>query len=347
MNDSQPVVLKVEHLVKEFPIRGSRELVHAVNDVSFQVQAGETLSLVGESGSGKTTVGRCILKLIEPTSGQITIGDINTTRLSQKEFRPYRPRVQMVFQEPYGSLNPRMTIRQIVEENLILQGKLDRQQRQARLLELLHMMQLHPKVLEDYPHELTSGEQQRVAIARAISTNPELIVLDEPTSDLDITVRAEIIRLLRDLQRELNIAYLFISHDLSAVKEISHRVAIMYLGQIVEVAPNPEVFDLQLHPYAQALLASVLFPDPDAQYASVSLKGEIPSPVNLPHGCYLHPRCPFAESICSAEQPILRPISSDRLTACHFGERFLATANAIGNSRTEKSSNNGKLPAAV
>ncbi len=311
------VVLRVEQLVKHFPIRHSRDVVHAVNNVSFEVRAGETLALVGESGSGKTTVGRCVLRLLEPTSGRIIFNGHDITKFSQKEFRKLRPRIQLVFQEPYDSLNPRMTIHGILDENLFLEGRLNRTQREVRILELLDLTQLSRNLLDRFPHELTGGEQQRVGIARAISTGPDLVVLDEPTSALDISVRAEIINLLRDLQRETGIAYLFISHDLTAVKEVSHRVAIMYLGEIVEIAPNPSIFDYQLHPYGQALLASVLFPDPDALFANVTLEGEIPSPVHLPNGCHLHPRCPFALQYCVTHRPDLKSYTSDRAATCH------------------------------
>ena len=326
MSASEQVVLRVDHLVKHFPIRHSRDVVHAVNDVSFDVRPGETLALVGESGSGKTTVGRCILKLIEATSGRIIFNDQEIASLTQKKFRRLRPRVQMVFQEPYDSLDPRMSIRQILDENLLLEGRLDRAARERRVLELLEITHLPVSLRDRYPHELTGSEQQRVGIARAISTKPDLVVLDEPTSALDISVRAEIIGLLKQLQRETGIAYLFISHDMTAVKEISHRVAIMYLGAIVEVAPNPDIFDAQLHPYGQALLASVLFPDPDAVRAPVTLKGEIPSPVNLPSGCFLHPRCPFALPICAIDRPELRPFLNNRLAACHRSEEFVPLA---------------------
>jgi oligopeptide/dipeptide ABC transporter ATP-binding protein len=335
MSNAQPVVLRVEHLVKHFPIRHSRDLVHAVNDVSFEVRAGETLALVGESGSGKTTVGRCILKLIDSTAGAIVFNDQDITPLSQKQFRPLRPRVQMVFQEPYDSLNPRMTIRQILDENLLLEGRLDRPAREARVRELLEITRLPATLRDRYPHELTGSEQQRVGIARAISTQPDLVVLDEPTSALDISVRAEIIGLLKTLQRETGIAYLFISHDLTAVKEISHRVAIMYLGAIAEVASNPDIFDAQLHPYGQALLASVLFPDPEAIRPPVTLRGEIPSPVNLPCGCYLHPRCPFALPVCAVERPELRPFLRHRLAACHRADEFLPHAEEWAHARQQ------------
>lgn len=311
------IVLEVEHLVKHFPIRRSRNVVHAVNDVSFTLRAGETLALVGESGSGKTTVGRCILKLTDPTSGVIRFAGQNITSLRSRAMRRLRPRVQMVFQEPYESLNPRFTVRQLLDENLYLEGRLSKPQRESRVKEMLAMVQISETFLSSYPHELTGGEQQRVAIGRALSTRPAVVVLDEPTSALDISVRADIIRLLRRVQEETGVSYLFISHDMTAVKEIAGRVAIMYLGEIVEVAPNPDIFDHQCHPYGKALLASVLLPDPNAQFDPISLQGEIPSPVFLPSGCHLHPRCPFAIEKCSSVKPEFRLYGHGRWAACH------------------------------
>jgi len=326
-------ILTVQDLVKNFPLRGTSDVVHAVNHVSFEIAAGETLGLVGESGSGKTTAGRCMLRLIEPTSGDICFKNQNITRMSQKEFRQHRSRIQLVFQEPYDSLNPHKAIGWIIGENLYLEGRLNTNERNRRVCELLDMVGLDQKHCDSYPHELTGGEQQRVGIARAISTEPDLVVLDEITSALDISVRAEIIRLLKRLQTELGISYLFISHDLTAVREISHRVAIMYLGEIVEVGPNPGIFERQFHPYGQGLLSSVLYPDPDAPYGKVELKGEIPSPVDLPSGCFLHPRCPFTIDGCATDHPELvklDPRNSDpnlehhgRLAACWRAEEFL------------------------
>ena len=326
MSETPGVVLRIEHLVKHFPIRRSRDVVHAVNDVSFELHAGETVALVGESGSGKTTVGRCILKLIEATSGAIHFQGKDITSLSARQFRNLRPRVQMVFQEPYDSLNPRFTVAEILEENLSLAGGGSRAQRRKRVLELLGLVQLPIRLLQAYPHELTGGEQQRVSIGRALSTRPDLIVLDEPTSALDISVRADIIRLLSKLQAETGVAYLFISHDLTAVKEISHRVIIMYLGEIVEIAPNPEIFDDQLHPYSKALLASVLLPELAPRATGVLLQNEIPSPVTLPTGCYLHPRCPFALELCSTERTTLKVLAPGRMAACHRAHEFVSGA---------------------
>ena len=324
MNSPLNEILRVEHLVKEFPISRSHDVVHAVNDVSFSLHSSETVGLVGESGSGKTTVGRCLLRLIQATSGRILFKGRDTSRMTERQFRrEVRPRIQMVFQDPYESLNPRFTIREILEENLILQVKQPRSERAARVTELLELVRLPRRVATAYPHELTGGEQQRVSIGRAISTGPDLVVLDEPTSALDISVRSEIIRLLRELQAETHVSLLFISHDLTAVKELSHRVMIMYLGEIVEVASTESIFNEQFHPYSMALLASVLFPDPDAPHGTSNLAGEIPSPVHPPSGCHLHPRCPFAIDICTSQKARLEEIRAGRLSACHRAYEFI------------------------
>jgi oligopeptide/dipeptide ABC transporter ATP-binding protein len=315
----------VDSLVKHFPVRRSAKVVHAVNSVSFSIGSSETLGLVGESGSGKTTVGRCILRLIEPTSGHIVFNGTDLTTISKSKLRRLRGSIQMVFQEPYESLNPRFTSRAIVEENLQLAGVSAGHERRQRVSEVLELVRLPARVANTYPHELTGGEQQRLSIARALSTRPGLIVLDEPTSALDITVRGEIIRLLRDLQQQTGVALLFISHDLTAVKEISHRVAIMYLGEIVEVAETEDLFSRQLHPYSLALLASVLFPDPSIPLGRVRVAGEIPSPVDLPSGCHLHPRCPYSISMCKEQWPPLREVA-DRRVACHRAEDILRGA---------------------
>ena len=323
-------VLRVLDLVKNFPIRGSTDVVHAVNNVSLHVDTGETLGLVGESGSGKTTAGRCILGLIKLTSGAVYIKSQDITRMDQKELRLLRPRFQMVFQEPFDSLDPRMTVGKIIGENIYLEGRLSKQERIQFVYKLIEMMGLDSDYYNRYPHELTGGEQQRVGIARAMSTEPDLIVLDEVTSALDISVRGDIVKLLRKIQNESGVSYIFISHDLTAVREISDRVAIMYLGEIVEVGPNPEIFETQKHPYGQALLSSVFYPDPDAPFGEVKLKGEIPSPVNLPSGCFLHPRCPFVIDECKTGHPTLRVVDASvdsgdgtRMVACWRAEELL------------------------
>ena len=308
-------LLEVSNLVKHFPM-GRRQTVKAINDVSFHIDRGETLALVGESGSGKTTVGRCILRLIEPTEGRITFAGAQVDTMSANQLRAIRPRVQMVFQEPYDSLNPRMRIRKIVEEPILLGGDMTPVQRHDRVAEVLEMVRLGADSMDKYPHQFSAGEQQRIGIARAISTEPELVVLDEPTSALDVSVRAEILDLLTDLQEDLALSYLLISHDLTAVRRVCHRVAIMYLGKIVERGNAEELFEQPLHPYSRALLSSVLYPDPSEQLSRFLLSGEIPSPIDLPPGCHLHGRCPWAVDTCNDAYPDAEELLPGRHVAC-------------------------------
>ena len=295
---------------------GRRQTVKAINDVSFHIDRGETLALVGESCSGKTTVGRCILRLIEPTEGRITFAGAQVDTMSANQLRALRPRVQMVFQEPYDSLNPRMRIRKIVEEPILLGGDMTPAQRHDRVAEVLEMVRLGADSMDKYPHQFSAGEQQRIGIARAISTEPELVVLDEPTSALDVSVRAEILDLLTDLQEDLALSYLLISHDLTAVRRVCHRVAIMYLGKIVERGNADELFEQPLHPYSRALLSSVLYPDPSEQLSRFLLSGEIPSPIDLPPGCHLHGRCPWAVDTCNDAYPDAEELLPGRHVAC-------------------------------
>ena len=308
-------LLEVSNLVKHFPM-GRRQTVKAINDVSFHIDRGETLALVGESGSGKTTVGRCILRLIEPTEGRIRFAGAQVDTMSANQLRALRPRVQMVFQEPYDSLNPRMRIRKIVEEPILLGGDMTPTQRHDRVAEVLEMVRLGADSMDKYPHQFSAGEQQRIGIARAISTEPELVVLDEPTSALDVSVRAEILDLLTDLQEDLALSYLLISHDLTAVRRVCHRVAIMYLGKIVERGNADELFEQPLHPYSRALLSSVLYPDPSEQLSRFLLSGEIPSPIDLPPGCHLHGRCPWAVDTCNDAYPDAEELLPGRHVAC-------------------------------
>ena len=308
-------LLEVSNLVKHFPM-GRRQTVKAINDVSFHIDRGETLALVGESGSGKTTVGRCILRLIEPTEGRITFAGAQVDTMSADQLRALRPRVQMVFQEPYDSLNPRMRIRKIVEEPILLGGDMTPAQRHDRVAEVLEMVRLGADSMDKYPHQFSAGEQQRIGIARAIATEPELVVLDEPTSALDVSVRAEILDLLTDLQEDLALSYLLISHDLTAVRRVCHRVAIMYLGKIVERGNADELFEQPLHPYSRALLSSVLYPDPSEQLSRFLLSGEIPSPIDLPPGCHLHGRCPWAVDTCNDAYPDAEELLPGRHVAC-------------------------------
>jgi oligopeptide/dipeptide ABC transporter ATP-binding protein len=308
-------VLRVERLVKHFPVSGSPLMVQAVTDVSFAIGRGETLALVGESGSGKTTVGRCILRLTDPTAGAISFLGQRIDILTGKSLRQLRPRIQMVFQDPHDSLDPRHRVGQIIEEPLRLAGQKDAAARRERVRSLLAMVQLE-RFGERFPHQLTGGQAQRVAIARAMATNPDLIVLDEPTSALDIAVRADIIDLLMRLQAELGTSYLFISHDLTAVRHIADRVAIMYLGRLMEIAPAAAIFANQLHPYGKALLSSVLYPDPGATPSRFVLTGEIPSPINVPPACPLHTRCPLAIATCATIPIELAELAPAHLTAC-------------------------------
>ena len=315
MTAAEPLV-RVEGLVKKFPIKGSDDVVTAIGNVSFDIRRGETLGLVGESGSGKTTVGRCLLKLINATGGRILYGSDDITHLSERAFSPFRRVAQMVSQEPHFSLNPRYRAFDTIAEPLLLQGERDRERLRERVDVLFGKVRLDRRKIDAYPHEMSSGEQQRLAIARAIATDPDLVVLDEPTSALDLSVRAEIIDLLLELQGQTGMSYLFISHDLTTVEYICHRVAVMYLGEVVELGTVEQVFGSPRHPYSRALLASALKPDPRAPRSTYVLKGEIPSPVNLPRGCYLASRCPEVQPRCRAEPQVLRPADDGRLVRC-------------------------------
>ena len=308
-------ILTIENLYKRFPIAGSKQVVQAINDVGFSINPGETLGLVGESGSGKTTVGRCIVGLLEPSSGSIRFRGVDLAD-RKRHRRELMGKIQFVFQEPNESLDPRMKIGQSISEPL-LPLKLDRATRRQKTIEAIRLVRLDADLLDAYPSELSAGQQQRVGIARAMVTQPELVVLDEPTSALDPTARAEIIDLLRLIQSERNTAYLFISHDLSTVRFISHRVAVMYLGMIVEQGDAATVFNRPHHPYSSGLLSSVLLPHPHLKMeSSVSLKGEIPSPINLPKGCFLASRCPFVVDRCKAQMPPREVVGEGHFVHC-------------------------------
>lgn len=309
-------LLSVDRLVMKFPIPSSKKFVWAVNDVCFTVGRGETVGLVGESGSGKTTVGRCIVRLVEPTSGRVVFDGKDVTRMKQKDFRSVRARAQIVFQEPYDSMDPRMTIGNIIREPLRMLGKLRTVEQMNRVMNLLGQVYLDEQDVGKYPHELSAGQLQRVGIARAMATNPELIVLDEPTSLLDPSVRAEIIELLMTLQERTGVSYVFISHDLMTVRHISHRVAVMYLGKIVEMGTTEQIFQNPSHPYSKALLSAVLYPKPNKERLPYSLKGEIPSPIDLPSGCFLHSRCPIAIDTCSRITPELVDVGDGHCVSC-------------------------------
>jgi oligopeptide transport system ATP-binding protein len=309
-------VLIVENLHKRFPIKEGRS-VCAVNGISFTIAEGETLGLVGESGCGKTTTGRCLVRLIEPTEGRIFFRNREITLMKEDSFRSLRSEIQIVFQEPYDALNPRKRVKQILEDPLVVNATIGSKQRESRVREALDMVELTGDRLDKFPIQLTQGEQQRIGVARALITNPKVVVLDEPTSLLDIRFRAEIIILLKELQAKYGISYLFITHDLVVIEELSHRVAIMYLGRIVEHGRANEVFDLPYHPYTRALLGSALLPDPDQKASDFTLKGEVPSPVDLPSDrCNLAPRCPLASKICYERLPELEELSQGHFVAC-------------------------------
>ncbi|GAB4537551.1 MAG: dipeptide ABC transporter ATP-binding protein [Anaerolineae bacterium] len=316
---SEPL-LQIRNLVKHFPAGGwpQRRFVHAVDDISFVLHRGETLGLVGESGSGKTTVGRCILRLVEPTSGQIHFDGQEISKLSRGEGRKLRRRMQMVFQDPAGSLNPRFTIWRTLSEPYHRFKLLPGDQIREAILQLLADTGLQPSDLEKYPHNFSGGQQQRIAVARALAPRPDLIVLDEPTSSLDVSVRMQIIDLLQNLQQQYNLAYLFISHDLSVIRHVCNRVAVMYLGRLVEVAPAADLFRAPKHPYSQALIDAVPIPDPALRHERIPLKGEVPSLITPPPGCRFHPRCPAAIARCQTEMPELLPIEKNWEVACHL-----------------------------
>jgi oligopeptide transport system ATP-binding protein len=325
MNNTDQDLLRIENLKLYFPIkRGVIQRVvghvHAVDDISFTIKKGDTLGLVGESGCGKSTTGRTILQLYKPTAGHIYFGDIDLANTHGETLRQLRKRMQMIFQDPYASLNPRMTVEEIVGEPLIVYNLAKGTEIRERVKELLGMVGLNPAYVDRYPHEFSGGQRQRIGVARAIALKPDLIVCDEPISALDVSIQAQVINLLEDLQEQLDLTYLFIAHDLSVVRHISTRVAVMYLGVIVELAPRDELYTNPLHPYTQALLSAVPIPDPVAEERRkrVILTGDVPSSINPPSGCHFRTRCPLAQSICAEKRPDWREISTGHFVACHM-----------------------------
>ncbi|MDA1001167.1 MAG: dipeptide ABC transporter ATP-binding protein [bacterium] len=326
-------LLEVKNLVKYFPVRGGvfsqvRNYVRAVDGVSFDLAPSETLGLVGESGCGKSTAGRAILRLIEPTSGEIWFEGQEITHLDRESMRKLRREMQIIFQDPYASLNPRMTVGSIVGEPLTIHKIAKGREREDRVAAILNRVGLRPEHMRRYPHEFSGGQRQRIGIARALALNPKLIIGDEPVSALDVSIQAQVINLLEDLQEEFGIAYVIVAHDLSVIQHISDRIAVMYLGKIVELASADEVVMSPRHPYTYALLSAVPVPDPRVKKKDrIILRGDVPSPVNPPSGCRFHTRCPYKEDKCVAEEPLMREVAPGHFAACHFSEKVLGGAS--------------------
>ena len=324
-SEKEDVILEVKDLVKHFPMGGgffgqNQKVVHAVNGINFKVKKGETLGIVGESGCGKSTAGRTIIRLYEPTSGQIIFEGQDVTKAEGNDLLNLRRQMQMIFQDPYASLNPRMTVGDIVGEGLDIHKLASGQARTDRIYELLEVIGLNPEHANRFPHEFSGGQRQRIGIARALSVNPRLIICDEPISALDVSIQAQIVNMLEELQEKLDLTYLFIAHDLSMVKHISHRIAVMYLGRIVELADSFELYKNPQHPYTQALLSAIPIPDPrvEATRKRIVVQGTVPSPIDPPSGCYFRTRCLYAKPVCAEQVPQLKELGNNHVAACHL-----------------------------
>ncbi len=325
-SNSEDMII-VKNLVKFYPVYGGifRQVVdqvQAVDDVSFTIKEGETLGLVGESGCGKTTVGHTMLKLREPTSGSVIFDNKDIFQLNDKDLKETRRKMQIVFQDPYASLDPRLPIGESISEGLMIHGIGSNIERVDIVLESLKNVGMEDYHAHRYPHEFSGGQRQRIGIARALALNPKFIVLDEPVSALDVSIQAQVLNILKDLQKDFGLTYLFVAHNLAVVEHISDRVAVMYLGKIVELAPRENLFLKPLHPYTQALMSAIPLPDPTKKRKRIILEGDVPSPLNPPFGCRFHPRCPYVENICGRDEPELREIEPGHTVACHFAEKF-------------------------
>lgn len=321
--ESKRVILSIKNLKQYFPIKKEsffkqKSFVKAVDDISFELMEGETLSIVGESGCGKSTTGRSILRLEQPTDGEIVFNDKDIVRISNTDMRKVRADLQVIFQDPFASLNPRRTIKQTLNEAMAIQQVIPKQKRMGRMLELLDCVGLPAEALNRYPHEFSGGQRQRIGIARALAVNPKLIICDEAVSALDVSIQAQILNLLKDLQKDFGLTYLFISHDLSVVRHISDRVMVMYLGKIVEIAEKKRIFERPQHPYTQALLSAIPTTDLDMTKEKIVLKGDVPSPIDPPSGCRFHSRCPLANEVCKKVEPPLKEWNSQHYVSCHL-----------------------------